>query len=64
MANIKSTYIENPQSIEDYEKNVNFQLSNVRGWIIAKRYENAIIKLPYLLEALEKLQYQINKNNR
>lgn len=47
-------YINNPQTKEELENNVQFQLENVMGWISAKDYESALIKATSLVEALEK----------
>lgn len=47
-------YINNPQTKEELENNVQFQLENVMGWISAKDYESALIKANSLVEALEK----------
>ena len=44
-----------PKTVQEFESNVNFQISNVQGWISIKDYECALIKAKCLVEAIEKL---------
>lgn len=49
-------FVENPVTVEDYVQNVQFQFDNVSGWLGAKKYESALIKARYLVQALEDLE--------
>lgn len=53
-------YINNPQTKEELENNIQFQLENVMGWISVKDYESALIKATTLVEALEEI---VKKSN-
>ena len=49
-------FVANPVTVEDYVQNVQFQFDNVSGWLGAKKYESALIKARYLVQALEDLE--------
>ena len=45
----------NPRTKKDYISNVNFQLSNVEGYMSIKDYESALIKADCVVSALKDL---------
>ncbi|NBW09816.1 MAG: hypothetical protein EBR82_17505 [Caulobacteraceae bacterium] len=51
-------FINNPETIEEFKHNAQFQLDCVSGWMIVNDYECALIKAKCLIEALEKLVEQ------
>lgn len=50
-----SGFISEPKTLKEFENNVEFQFSNVAGWMSVKDYESALIKARCLVDALEKL---------
>jgi len=57
----KQEFIPAPETIQELERNAKFQLDNVSGWM-GIDYECALIKARCLVEALEKLVEQTQKN--
>lgn len=43
------------EQVRTEQEDLKLQLDNVSGWISVEKYEEAIIKCRYLLEALEKI---------
>ncbi len=42
-------------SLEDLEKDVEFQLQNVKGWISVRDYQSALVKAKCLVDALKEI---------
>ena len=57
----KQAFILGAETVQELERNAQFQLANVAGWM-GKDYECALIKAKCLVEALEKLVEQTQKN--
>lgn len=54
-------YIENPKSIDDFMKNIKFQLSNVEGYISINSMESAKIKAECLMSATKEFIEYLDK---
>lgn len=51
--------VSNIAAIQSASDAVHFQLSNVDGWIMSKKYESALIKCEYLVKAAQELEATI-----
>ena len=48
-------YFLQQEQVRTEQEDVKFQLDNVSAWISMEKYEEALIKCRYLVEALEKI---------
>lgn len=51
--------VSNVAAIQSASDAVHFQLSNVDGWLMSKKYEAALIKCEYLVKAAQELEATI-----